>query len=75
MLIVCFQRFSNGEKNDAPISFPEVWRPAGREWDANPDFLLQAVVTYLGATMEEYMMCLDLKFFFSSGAINVFDVR
>ncbi|XP_046462921.1 probable ubiquitin carboxyl-terminal hydrolase 16 [Daphnia pulex] len=52
VFVICLQRFSNGAKDEAPICFSEIWQP--REKDVEPDreYILQAVVTHLGQTIE-----------------------
>ncbi|XP_046443663.1 uncharacterized protein LOC124193739 [Daphnia pulex] len=48
VFVICLQRFSNGEKNEAPLCFTEVWQSAEKEIEPDHEYLLQAVVTHLG---------------------------
>jgi hypothetical protein len=47
VVVICLQRFSNGEKNEA-LCFTEVWQSAEKEIEPDHEYLLQAVVTHLG---------------------------
>jgi hypothetical protein len=52
VFVICLQRFSDGEKNQAPICFSENWQPLEKDVEPEHGYALQAVVTHLGQTID-----------------------
>lgn len=52
VLMIFLKRFLNGEKNQSPIAFPNIWQPFDDPRGITHNYTLQAHITHFGETVD-----------------------